>query len=145
MNRLLFNSYGIFTGGQQHSIATILGSGDAAVIWRVQESGGGAIDANGLYAAPAVPGTYHVIATSHAHPTKTATVAIAVAPHPIAVSVSPTNTGTIPNGTIQFTATLTAPLTKPSLAVSRRLLLQLPLAQFRPMACTKHPTASPTE
>ena len=40
----------------------------ADVTWKVQEAGGGTIDANGAYTAPATPGTYHVIATSTKRP-----------------------------------------------------------------------------
>jgi hypothetical protein len=35
----------------------------AAVTWSVMEAGGGTIDAAGMYIAPDVPGTYHVLAT----------------------------------------------------------------------------------
>src|SRR5262249_50494759 len=34
-----------------------------AVTWSVMEVGGGAIDTTGMYVAPNVPGTYHVMAT----------------------------------------------------------------------------------
>jgi hypothetical protein len=38
------------------------------VTWSVQESGGGSVDASGVYTAPATAGTYHVLATSVAAP-----------------------------------------------------------------------------
>ncbi len=39
--------------------------------WTVQEGpSGGTISSNGVYTAPSVPGTYHVVATSRADPTK---------------------------------------------------------------------------
>jgi adhesin/invasin len=50
------------------------------VTWSVQESGGGTVDANGTYTAPATPGTYHAVATSTADSTKSSVVAIVVVP-----------------------------------------------------------------
>jgi hypothetical protein len=94
----------LFTGGQQQFSATVTGATDTAVAWSVQESGGGTIDANGNYTAPANPGSYHIVATSHADPTKTSTATVTVAQQPISVTVSPTNTGTSPGGYIQFSA-----------------------------------------
>ncbi len=41
---------------------------DKRVKWRVKEAGGGAIDSNGMYTAPNVPGVYEIIAESPAHP-----------------------------------------------------------------------------
>jgi hypothetical protein len=48
------------------------------VIWAVQESGGGSVTADGIYTAPAIPGTYHVVATSAVDESKTATATIHV-------------------------------------------------------------------
>ena len=56
------------------------GCGDGAgVIWSVQEgAAGGTVAADGLYTAPAAPGTYHVVATAAADPSLTATSVVAV-------------------------------------------------------------------
>jgi hypothetical protein len=42
--------------------AQVTGSADTSVRWSVDEAGGGTIDANGLYTAPATEGTFHVSA-----------------------------------------------------------------------------------
>ncbi|MES2463918.1 MAG: hypothetical protein V4671_25390 [Armatimonadota bacterium] len=50
-----------------------------AVTWSVEESsGGGTITPNGLYTAPAVPGTYHIIAASQADSSRTAAAIVIV-------------------------------------------------------------------
>ncbi len=59
--------------------ATVGGSADAGVDWSVQEgAAGGAIDAEGLYSAPASQATYHVVAKNRADPTKSDVAAVAV-------------------------------------------------------------------
>ena len=66
-------------GGAQQFTASVTGSSSAAVIWSVQEgAAGGSVDQQGLYTAPATPGTYHVLATSQADPSKSATAAVVV-------------------------------------------------------------------
>lgn len=54
-----------------------------AVSWSVA-SGGGSIDADGTYHAPAAPGSYTVTATSLADASKSATVTVLVVPAPVA-------------------------------------------------------------
>ena len=44
--------------------ADVVGSEDKGVIWAVKEENGGAIDHNGLYQAPELPGTYEITATA---------------------------------------------------------------------------------
>jgi hypothetical protein len=44
--------------------ATLNGSPASNVTWSVDESGGGAVDSNGVYTAPASAGTFHVRATN---------------------------------------------------------------------------------
>ena len=62
--------------------ALIPGVSSAAVTWSVQESGGGTINAAGLYTAPAtVGGPYHVVATSQADPSKTGTATLTIIDH----------------------------------------------------------------
>jgi nucleoside phosphorylase len=56
-------------GKQQQFSAAVSCPAGAGVVWGVQESGGGTIDANGLYSAPKLPTlirTVHVVATSAA-------------------------------------------------------------------------------
>lgn len=49
--------------------AEVTGSEDRSVIWSVKEENGGAIDRNGVYQAPELPGTYEITAVSGADPT----------------------------------------------------------------------------
>jgi hypothetical protein len=46
--------------------ATVKGAADPSVYWSVKEPDGGSITSNGVYTAPATPGTYTVTATSQA-------------------------------------------------------------------------------
>jgi hypothetical protein len=87
--------------------ATVTGSADGVVTWSVQEAGGGNIVATGVYTAPQTPGTYHVVATSHADPTRQAVVSVAVASRVLSVTVTPAVVQVPANGSTQFTATVT--------------------------------------
>jgi Tol biopolymer transport system component len=57
--------------------ATVTGTTNKAVTWTVKESAAGTVK-EGLYQAPVVNGTYHVVATSVADPTKSASAEVAV-------------------------------------------------------------------
>jgi uncharacterized protein YjdB len=90
-------------------VATVSGASNPAVRWHVAESGGGTIDSNGLYQAPAQAGTFHVVATSVADGSKTATAAVTVTasqPAVVAVSISPQSRSVTPGGSIQFSASV---------------------------------------
>ncbi|HTP27796.1 MAG TPA: hypothetical protein VMK12_19365 [Anaeromyxobacteraceae bacterium] len=58
--------------------ASVSGAATTAVQWSVSETGGGGIDSNGLYIAPATVGTFHVIARSVADSSASATSTVAV-------------------------------------------------------------------
>lgn len=58
--------------------AQVTGAVDTGVTWSVQEDGGGAITAEGVYSAPATAGVYHVRATSNADTSKVAVVEVRV-------------------------------------------------------------------
>ena len=58
--------------------AEVVGSEDKGVLWSVREENGGAIDHNGIYQAPELPGTYEVVAASRADESVTASVFIVV-------------------------------------------------------------------
>lgn len=94
-------------GGQmQQFTATVTGSTNTAVVWTVQESGGGSLTSAGLYTAPSIAGTCHVVATSQADASKSATAAISVTvPTPI-VSVTPKSAAVLGGLTVQFTASV---------------------------------------
>jgi len=72
--------------------ATVTGAVSTAVRWSVRESGGGAIDVDGRYVAPATSGVFHVDATSVADPTVSAAATVTVTappPPPVVVTVTP--------------------------------------------------------
>jgi hypothetical protein len=88
--------------------ATVSGASSSAVTWTVQEgSAGGSITPAGIYTAPAVAGTYHIVATSQAAPTSSAAVAVTVAERILSVAVSPGTAALAPGASAQFTATVT--------------------------------------
>ncbi len=93
--------------GTQGFVATVSGASNLAVRWDVAESGGGTIDSNGLYRAPAQAGTFHVVATSLADASKSATAAVTVTasqPAVVGVSISPQSRSVTTGGSIQFTS-----------------------------------------
>jgi len=93
-------------GGSQSFAASVTGSDNTAVTWKVQEgAAGGAITSAGVYTAPAAPGDYHVVATSQADSTKSATATVNVPP--ISVTITPAAATVVPGGTQPFMATVT--------------------------------------
>jgi hypothetical protein len=88
--------------------ATVGGTTNTAVTWSVQEgAAGGAVTAAGVYTAPSLAGTYHVVATSQADPTKSAVATVVVADRILSVAVSPAQASVPAGGTQTFTATVT--------------------------------------
>jgi len=80
-----------------------------AVTWSVQETGGGAVNASGVYTAPACsaftwPQTFHVTASAGGVVT---TYAVVVNDAVATVTISPSAPTVAPGGTVQFTATVT--------------------------------------
>lgn len=73
----------LLAGGAQTFTAAVLVTGGAstAVTWSVQEGAtGGAVTTAGVYTAPAISGTFHVVATSQADPTMSAKATVTVVP-----------------------------------------------------------------
>jgi hypothetical protein len=81
----------IITGQAQDFSATVTGDGNTDVTWSVEEGSsggkvvnrgaqaqGGTVAVTGVYVAPDMPGTYHVVATSKADPSKSATAEVLV-------------------------------------------------------------------
>jgi hypothetical protein len=67
------------TGGEQPFSAAVTGTASTAVTWSVQEgTPGGTVSAAGLYGAPAVAGTFHVVAASVADPSVRGTATVTV-------------------------------------------------------------------
>lgn len=77
-------SLSTFTGRSQQFSATVSGGvADTSVTWGISEgSGGGSINSTGLYVAPSVAGTFHVVATSVADRSKSATATVQVTVKP---------------------------------------------------------------
>ncbi|MDI6827627.1 MAG: hypothetical protein QME62_03980, partial [Armatimonadota bacterium] len=84
-------------GGTQTFTAT------EPVEWRVVEINGGTITAGGVYTAPNVAGTYHVIATSKTNPSKVASATVFVAAsNGVVVIIDPSNVALKPGGKVIF-------------------------------------------
>lgn len=97
-------------GGTTQFSALVSGSNNSGVLWSIQEgTTGGTISSTGLYTAPSVAGTYHVVATSKADPSKSAAASVIVsAPTPvITVAISPASTSLSPRAKRQFSAIVT--------------------------------------
>jgi hypothetical protein len=95
----------VFLGAMQTFLATVTAT-NMAVTWTVQEgAAGGSITSAGVYTAPQVVGTYHLIATSMADPTKSGTATITVPS--VAVSIFPATDTLGPSGLRNFVATVT--------------------------------------
>ncbi len=95
---------------------TVTGTANTAAAWSVTEPGGGTVSAAGLYTAPLIVGTFHVVATSAADPSQSATAAITVgatptppppAPAPVTITVSPATISLVAGSSVQFAATVT--------------------------------------
>jgi hypothetical protein len=101
----------VVAGSTAQLTATVTGSTDGVVSWSVAEgSAGGSVSGTGLYSAPSTPGTYHVVATSHADASCSATATVTVTappPAPIAVTVTPKTASVVAAGTVQLGATVT--------------------------------------
>jgi len=93
----------VFLGAMQTFTADVGGTINTAATWTVQEgAAGGSITNLGVYTAPQVVGTYHVIATSVADSTKNATATVTVPP--VVISISPTSDTLGPAGKRTFVA-----------------------------------------
>ncbi len=92
-------------GATQQFAAMVTGTANTAVTWSVQEANGGSINAAGLYTAPALAGTFHVIATSQADPSKSAAATVVVVA--VSITVNPSSTTLDQGATQPFTATVT--------------------------------------
>jgi hypothetical protein len=92
--------------GTQQFTAIVTGASDTSVSWKVQEgASGGSITNAGLYSAPGVAGTYHIVATTKADNTQSAT-AIVIVPGFLRsglLYIGPCMASLLPNGTVLYT------------------------------------------
>jgi hypothetical protein len=75
----------VAAGAERQFAAAVTGTANTAVTWSLQEGvAAGAVDATGLYVAPAAAGTFHVVATSVADPSRSdvALVTVTATPPP---------------------------------------------------------------
>lgn len=85
----------------------VTGTTNTGITWKVSEGvAGGSITAAGVYRAPNVPGTYHVVAASQAKPTVSATITINVGA--LVVTITPVEDTLGPAGERIFTASASA-------------------------------------
>jgi hypothetical protein len=99
-------SAAVLRGATQQFSATVTGTTNTKVTWRVQEGAvGGSISASGLYTAGSTLGNYNVVATSQADPTKAAIATVAVVPT-ADLTVTPRSAGLFAGQSAQFTATM---------------------------------------
>lgn len=97
--RLAPASATVTTGSSQTFTAIVTGASVQTVTWTVEEVGGGTVSTGGTYAAPALAGTYHLVATSDADSTKSARAEVTVtASQVVSVSVSPDVATVFPYG-----------------------------------------------
>lgn len=88
--------------------AAVSGTSDQSVTWRVLETvDAGTITSAGVYTAPNVAGTYHVVATSAVSGSATAQATITVRDRVLSVTVDPPSVTLASGATQQFTATVT--------------------------------------
>ena len=99
-------AFTVQTGGAQALTATVTGTDDSLVTWSLQETGGGTVNAAGIYVAPQIAGTFHIVATSHADPTRTAVAVATVVAAPRSIAISPQTARVAPGGNVQFQATV---------------------------------------
>ncbi len=99
----------LVVGGTRTFTATVTGTGNTSVNWTVREGAtGGGISSGGVYTAPSLPGTYHVVATSVADATRSGEATVTVtAPAGVSLVVSPPAATLVVGGTRTFTATVT--------------------------------------
>jgi len=98
----------VVVGNTLQFATLVTGAPDTTVTWAVTEgASGGTVSASGLYTAPATPGTYHVVATSHADPTKTATAVVTVTSNVATVTGSAVYTYWSDSGSTNQTLDLT--------------------------------------
>jgi len=91
----------LLQGGMQAFTAIITGTSNSAVNWSVQEgAAGGSITNMGVYTAPNISGTFHVIATSQADTARSSTATVTVVP----LTVSPASDVLGPLGVRAFSA-----------------------------------------
>lgn len=92
-------------GGSVSFAATVTGTADDGVVWSVQEGpAGGSVTSTGVYTAPAIAGTFHVVAASHADATWQQVAAVTVT-GPSAFTISPASATVDACRSVAFTAT----------------------------------------
>jgi len=100
------SSVNLAENGSQQFTATVTGATDTSVTWSVEEgSSGGTVNASGLYSAPSVLGTFHVVATSNADSTQSAVATVTMSGflHTGLIYAGPCTATGLPGGTVLYT------------------------------------------
>lgn len=84
----------VLEGDKIRFIATANGENNASVKWMIIEKGAGEINADGVYTAPKIAGTFHIKAIYLADYTKSATAVISVKLRPVKTATNQTATPT---------------------------------------------------
>ena len=120
------------TGGTQAFTATVTGTADQGVTWSVREASGGTVSQAGLYTAPLLSGTYHVVATSTVDTTSSGTATVEVSstltcllntPQPTALPAA--QVISLGNKAVGETVTFTVPATTGSVTILQQGTEQL--------------------
>ena len=107
-------------GGSATFAAAVTGAANLAVTWSVQEgSACGSVSSAGVYSAPGIASTCHVVATSAADSTKSGSATVTVTATPVVtVSVSPASPSVVAGGTVTFVAIVSGTTAGQSTAVT---------------------------
>jgi hypothetical protein len=99
------SSVNLSPGGAQQFTASVTGAADTSITWSIQPAAGGTILASGRYTAPAMIGSYSVIATSNADSTQSATATVSVAGFTRTglLNASPLTATLLTDGTVLYT------------------------------------------
>ena len=111
-------------GQTQQFTATVVGATDTSVTWTVTEDLGGTISTGGLYTAPLLPGSFHVVATSVADGSRNGTATVSVVPPPACTLETPQPSALPPAQVLQLgvhtvgeTVTFTVPASVGSVTI----------------------------
>ncbi len=95
--------------GTQTFTAEVTGNPEKRVSWKVEETYGGTITADGVYTAPEQGGPYHVIATCRADGSVSAKAVVTIVlptPKAITLTITPSEVVIVPGGKAQMSASV---------------------------------------
>ena len=90
--------------------ANVTGTSQTDVVWSINDTNGGTINASGFYTAPNITGIFMIIAALQSNQSKNASAVVTISttpPEQISVSISPSSVTLLRNQTQQFTVSVT--------------------------------------